>query len=470
MDTAAAEIEDYPLHGVSLAAYAAVCAARDEGFALDRVLRIERLEEHDFARAEPKWERRLQASPALLQRYRDLRAAAEDRLSRPISPLHEELGAWVAFAVAYASAADPAGFLGPHGIGPNDLSRLSRAWKHRMAADPSLRERIAALPARLEVSRVQVAAAVLRRSQRGATTDDRPDPAGASFDFSRYAMLAAELEVFPDEASRIHAKLGLGSAHAVEQLTAQFRAALATDARRAEDYRKAHAAALAHARSLAQPSTGEAPEQDGPALPSFLAHPPPRAPSPSVVIDEAKVEAPHPLVATPEAGRTLDVAAILATPLPFAPAASAASVAESIHRAEAQQRASSAPAPAGSTMDVAAILASPALPFSSAPAAHPSAPPPAPPPEPPRTARESFHPPAPHPQLTVAQYASLTVDLAMAPARRAETLLRYRLTEADVAALDAAHKARFLTDPAARAQFDQATATYRAWLSANRRG
>jgi hypothetical protein len=79
-------------------------------------------------------------------------------------------------------------------------------------------------------------------------------------------------------------------------------------------------------------------------------------------------------------------------------------------------------------------------------------------------------PPAAKPKLAVSQYASLEVDLAMDPARRAATLHRYGLSEAGKAELDRAYQALFSSDRSARAAFDQATATYRAWLSGNRRG
>lgn len=71
--------------------------------------------------------------------------------------------------------------------------------------------------------------------------------------------------------------------------------------------------------------------------------------------------------------------------------------------------------------------------------------------------------------FTVEQYASLCVEVQLYPARRAETLARYRITEGQKAEIDAAWGSRFQADPSARATYDQAVATYRAWLAAQRR-
>jgi hypothetical protein len=75
--------------------------------------------------------------------------------------------------------------------------------------------------------------------------------------------------------------------------------------------------------------------------------------------------------------------------------------------------------------------------------------------------------PAPPPivPLTLAQYASLCVELAAAPNRGAEILARYRLTTPQRDHLDRHFQERFTREPAVRAEWERACATYRAWLA-----
>jgi hypothetical protein len=69
------------------------------------------------------------------------------------------------------------------------------------------------------------------------------------------------------------------------------------------------------------------------------------------------------------------------------------------------------------------------------------------------------------PTLSIEQYASLTVDLDVDPGHRTEILARYRVPEAQLAALDAAWSARFAADASASVSFRRAAATYRKWLA-----
>ncbi len=71
----------------------------------------------------------------------------------------------------------------------------------------------------------------------------------------------------------------------------------------------------------------------------------------------------------------------------------------------------------------------------------------------------------PAPRLTLEQYASLLVDLSLAPAQRAAILQRYGLDEAVKTQVDQMFQQHFQADPRLRAALDQAMATYRAWLS-----
>jgi hypothetical protein len=95
------------------------------------------------------------------------------------------------------------------------------------------------------------------------------------------------------------------------------------------------------------------------------------------------------------------------------------------------------------------------LPFQNA-----TPPKPAGPPAPPRPAAP------PGPSLTLEQYASLCVEMALDPGRSGETLHRYGLTGEQASDVDAQWKARVAADPNVRAAFDLAYASYRAWRMA----
>ncbi len=69
------------------------------------------------------------------------------------------------------------------------------------------------------------------------------------------------------------------------------------------------------------------------------------------------------------------------------------------------------------------------------------------------------------PALSLEQYASLCVDLAGEPLKRAEILGRYRMSEDQHRRLEASWQARMAADPRVRAALDQACTTYRAWLA-----
>jgi len=79
-------------------------------------------------------------------------------------------------------------------------------------------------------------------------------------------------------------------------------------------------------------------------------------------------------------------------------------------------------------------------------------------------ARGSYAPP-----LTLEQHASLTVDIAVAPDRVAETLGCYHLTAAARAELDAHYRAKIAASAETRAAWDRAHQAYFTGLAANRR-
>ena len=76
--------------------------------------------------------------------------------------------------------------------------------------------------------------------------------------------------------------------------------------------------------------------------------------------------------------------------------------------------------------------------------------------------------PADLPELSIEQYASLNAELEMHPQRTHEILSRYRMNEAQRSRFDAFWQSR-LASPDARRAYEQAHATYKAWLAQSAR-
>lgn len=94
----------------------------------------------------------------------------------------------------------------------------------------------------------------------------------------------------------------------------------------------------------------------------------------------------------------------------------------------------------------------------------------------PRPAPPAKEPPAPAskpqpapPLISLEQYASLRVEVALEPAKVREILARYRVTNEQRAALDAYWQGRIAGEPELRAAYDGACSTYRQWLIEQRR-
>ncbi len=102
--------------------------------------------------------------------------------------------------------------------------------------------------------------------------------------------------------------------------------------------------------------------------------------------------------------------------------------------------------------------AGPSLPFKGAPPERPPSFNPAPPPV----------RPADLPELSIEQYASLNAELELNPQRAGEILARYRMSEAQRARFDAFWQSR-LASPDVRRAYEQAHATYKAWLAQSAR-
>lgn len=503
---------DTPLHGVSLARYAAVNAAVAEGFSLEQVLETERVDAHSFERADVKWKKRLadavSTPDGLVQRYQAELAAAEDWLTRKVTPLDSDLAAWMIFLNAYSSAPNPADLLARHGLGMNDLSRLSRLWQQRIEEDPSLGQRVTSLPTNDDVPPIEVDPPLLKRARTGgaaAAAKERPQAptqakdAGATpldierFGLDRYAQLCAELELFPDEAKRIRTKLGLESVAAHLAISSQFQSYIAADPQREREFKQLQESALARIEKWAGRTTAAERAQmnvsggGAPVLPTFLARQgeaqrleigkdhlsvpdaePPPLPPPAPPVPRA-----NPLLTTavhPASDTGTVEASIERAPLPFDKAEAATALARAVAHADAVQGPAAEKLQGGGTLSVAtAAELERALPFLTkadaagagerhhtpgAPAASKG----------PARAREA------RPQvLELKRYVSLTVELSLKPAQRAETLARYRLTEDDKTQLDTIYQRSFAANPAARAAFEQAMTTYRAWLASRNR-
>ncbi len=154
------------LAGVSLARYAAINAALTEGFPLPDVLAIEGLSAPAWSEADVALKVELTRDPAALASYAAELAAAEDWLSRRVTPLEDDPSAWVAFLHAFSRSPEPFELLKTNGLGMNDISRLRRRWERRVAQENGLEKKLAKLArAPGELPPIQVEPAVLRRSR-----------------------------------------------------------------------------------------------------------------------------------------------------------------------------------------------------------------------------------------------------------------------------------------------------------------
>jgi hypothetical protein len=157
---------DVNLVGVSLAKYAAVNAALTEGFPLPDILAVEGLSAPAWKEADVALKVELTRDPATLASYAAELAAAEDWLSRRVTPLEDDPNAWVAFLHAFSTSPEPFELLETNGLGMNDISRLRRRWERRVAQENGLEKELAKLAREPgELPPIQVEPAVLRRSR-----------------------------------------------------------------------------------------------------------------------------------------------------------------------------------------------------------------------------------------------------------------------------------------------------------------
>ena len=268
--------------------YAGISAAIADGYPLDAVLANEGLALKAWPNADIAWKQKLVADPATFESYRAKLGEAEDWLGRKVTPLDEDLAAWLGFLGAYAAHAAPFDLLGGLGLGMNDLGRLQRRWSKRLAEDQELAKQAAELAKTKPraVPKVSAAKGVLTPfpwSKKGAPDRAAPPEAKAAstsasasadedFDLAQYAALLAELTIAPKEKERVLQRHGL-VASSLATLRARWDARIEADAALAQDYRRL----FAHHRArfeTAQRSANERPRHEAPApAPAFAAHP-----------------------------------------------------------------------------------------------------------------------------------------------------------------------------------------------------
>jgi hypothetical protein len=494
-------IGDSPLHGVTLMQYSAIQAALVEGFSLDEILRIERIETYDFERADAKWKSRLQQASdptqPLHSAYREALVMAEDHLNRKITPLDSDASAWATFFAAYTNAPDRLRFLARFQMNANDVSRLQRAWQKQAEKNPELLAKLEHISTSAQLPRIETEPRALRRSLKKPTDGPKQQtpklPGGKpeitnkhtlrrveTFGLDRYASFRAELQVFPKEAARLRNKYDIESDDIGTALIHEFEVWIQEDPERTRAYRRLHATALERARKIADTTTAEEREKSTQAPPVEIARPdkqpelslgqtytPPVNPLPAIVEKTPEVA---PVAEKPGSGATQDVEALLAgAALPFSkdfsPPEVAAARAERI--ANATQGPEKENSQAGGTQDVASILQQASLPFQGSrkpsptnPGIRPEPPAPTKPPEP--AAMPAF------PDLSVDQYAALCAERDAAPERTAEVLARYRIPPEATNAFLGVWKSRLANDPGLAAANNQAYARYAAWFAQQR--
>lgn len=409
--------------GLTLAQYAAVKAAKAEPFPIGEVLAIERIEAAVWAKADLAWTVRLCQEPALLQRYQAELGVAEDRLVRKVSPLEDDVAAWLAFLASFAAAPDAAGWLGDHGLGMNDLARLRRRWELRARVDPDFDKTVARLkkrgpgalpPLSIEPARLVRSGAAPAPVTPAPEVAARPPITAPDVPFEKWAQVCGELDAGEDRPAAVLARHGIARED-LPAIEAAYQARFAADPQAARDF------VLLRAHHRARSSR--------------------RAPATKKVFVEAGTA-------------VLEEAAIV--DLPFRATPSAAFL-------DAMATAPKAAPGAGS--DGGTLVA--ASPFAPPPVADPPA---APVPAPvvqieaaTTVALSPFAAPAETP-MALERHASICVELSAPGANEAEVLARYRITTEEKVRADRFYKARLAIDPALRAAWNEAFAVYRAWF------
>ena len=136
--------------GVPLIQVAAVHAAVAEGFGIDQVLAIEQLRTAQWSEAEVSWKAAMVDDSTVLESYSAHLAQQQDRLGRKVSPVSDDVDAWVSLVAAFLQRGDPLGLMAGLGMCQNDLARLQRGWRRRFEADQRAAKRAAKLAHKLQ--------------------------------------------------------------------------------------------------------------------------------------------------------------------------------------------------------------------------------------------------------------------------------------------------------------------------------
>ncbi len=467
---------------IPLIQLAAVNAALAEPFPLAEVLAIEGLDVTSWTAAEMSWRQRLATDDALRRDYQRELALAEDRLSRRVSPLEEELTAWASLLLALAAAPSTDEVLAPLELGVNDLSRLIRRWTPRFAANEELRDQAAKLQkagptplpeVRAEPRRLLASSAARAKVEAGSVTVAEPQQQLLDERRLRDAEQVRAEIIRKNRMVSPAAPLTAPTEATAIALPLRQRAASTIDLGDLADLpgpaplpfspiktapEVAYAAAQQHA-ALAQPDPG----------------PPREAAGATLDVGPICAGPALPFALKPAAERTVDITEVIApgpiTPFTDEPVEPAVAYASAVaHAAAMQEEPAPRPSPArgGATLDVGALFSGEKNPFQTATPSKTA----------PSTAQPSTQSPSttaptvilpafaePSP-LTLEQYASLVVELQRSPERHAEILARYKVPAEAWSALEASWRARFEGDPALSAAFAHACGAYRAYLAA----
>lgn len=444
------------LLGVSLAQYAGIQAAVAQGFPLEQALANERLSARKWDRCRAAWTARLaregQGSPSSAA-LRDKLAEAARWLGRRVTPLEEDIVAWLSFLGAYAADPAPSALLARLGLRDEDVQRLVLAWKRRTDEDEALARKA------LEIVRKGPRAVPAVRVTPGKL---RPFPWSPG----------------PEEARRTATTKGSNDSSPVTPFD------LGTPA---SDVRVetpsfllnglAGAGAAVPAKGASEPRAAREPAADTPIGETVLGFVLPPAAA-ALPFAPAAERAPLPVSEGPRApvmqsGETALVFELPKALLPFGPSAqtkrsaplsTGTLVAPDPPSSPALPfRGSAGPEAIGERVegtDLSAVVRS-VLARRSEPATNEPKPRAA---GPDSDARPGFSA-AGVPTLTLEQHASLCAEVAFAPDRTAQLLARYGVTSEAKRSLDA-HYAGATREKAA---WDAAYRTYHAWLSDARR-